>query len=588
MLIDDSNSKENKAESLREEIAELRKDAGVAARIQEETAIFDQAVAGIATGLFVEDETEAGVIANFVGAMSGAFIATGFFSLRKKLPKRFRDKLNVTQANPWSRRFKTLFVLGQKCGELAGDFLPIPLHLPFSSITRKMFSKVTGYFTGILFGIAGIAFFKGDLSEAEEKIFRFGRDAWTKYAKTGLTFGYYLGIVIGAVVGTFLLPGVGTLAGTLIGGAIGSITGFITAMVAVPIINKIKNAYAAYKAKKNPAFPEKKPEEAGFFNSYRTNYIRAGMALGGGIGGIIGGLLGVFLLPGLGAIPGTLIGAAFGSLLGGVVYGIAGPYISKRFGLSDNVNSHDYAIRTASMFGGTNGLGQGLSPLSPKLGAITPSIGSTIFGLIGVARQTYKAKKAGATNPEEDDYILPWTQRAATGVMMGSAIGAFIGFFIFPPFGSPIGAGLGGLLGGIIACAAEPLLRKLGFLPKLPTTNTQPTNNTGERAPPPADQPNQNKGLSRSDSKTPIPSSPIDIRNKLQKLAPSASSKSTVSSKQEQPIGAPPKLVSNARFYQAGPTMWTKTKPKKPATSQIKLCQYRQTTEVSTRNSKHH
>lgn len=161
-------------------------------------------------------------------------------------------------------------------------------------------------------------------------------------------------------------------------------------------------------------------------------------------------------------------------MIGGFILGVVGPYIS-RYMKDSGANSFDYVIRTSAMFGGNVGLGQAMTPCVPVLGELcVPAISATT-ATIGIAAETLRERLQNPNAPV-NDRILPWTQRAASGVMIGAALGGLIGFLIFPPTGGFIGAGIGGFVGGVIACLAEPVLRKTGFLTTSPMKTQQQLN----------------------------------------------------------------------------------------------------------------
>lgn len=442
----------------------LRQDAFTAIRFQEETGILMMAIIGIITELADADESQASNISSYIGAILGASVASGYFLIRKRISAKWARKLETRQINMWARRFKTSFVFGQNIGNVIGDFLPLPPHLPGMQMTQKILSKVIGYALGIICGVGGVIFFSGELSPSGEKYLKIGRDSWTKYGKAGLVYGSSVGAIVGGLIGAFLLPHWGMMLGTTVGGSIGAVAGFVVSMTAVPLINLIRvKLFNKTEGQDNTEhkFNRLKVYVQNLFSEYRTNYIRAGMTWGSSIGSLVGGILGAFVFPVLGPIGGAAFGGAIGSVIGGVVLGIAGPVIGQYLS-KDSANTYDYGIRTAALMGGNMGMGEVVIPFAPPVGVVAPGAGSAAWGLIGAIREFYHGRKLKVQEKKDEDHVLPWTTRVASGLIAGSGIGGLIGL-AFPPFGVFIGSGVGGLVGGVVAAVAEPLLKRLGW-----------------------------------------------------------------------------------------------------------------------------
>lgn len=454
----------NPSPAPQQKLAEARERWDTASRINEQFTIFSIALMTPVTLLTDEDATEAVFTANFIGCILGIIAGGGWILFEKKLPLSLRKKLNANHANPWSRRAKTCFVLGSKVGEMIGYFIPLP-KLPGFHLTQKIITKILAAFIGILFGIGGVIFFNADLNEKTEKLLKIGRDSWTKYCKAGIVAGSCIGSLTGGILGTVFFLGLGTASGIAIGGAIGSVLGFISTALAVPCMNYIK---LHFKKAQSSEIQTQTSTFSAFFNNYRTNYFRAGLTLGSNIGAVIGAILGVVTFPSIGLALGGLLGGAAGGIIGGVALSLLGPLIS-RYAVEHKkrtANTFDYGLRTGAMFGGYTGLGQALSPTVGAYGTTFPAIGGAFFGLVGAGREIYHARQLEKEGGKDEAYLLPWSQSAASGIMIGSTIGGFIGILLFPPLGGAIGGGLGGLLGGVFALTAFPyLLKKCGTIP---------------------------------------------------------------------------------------------------------------------------
>lgn len=494
----------------------VRQDADTAIRLNETANIIGSSV-GVSTLIPFWNRASNGdyikVWYNFIGTMFGIAISLGWVLVLKLLPtKKARDYWRTLilpdKLNPWSRRFKTMFVLGLKIGDIVGNVVPIPLLPGGHTITNKIFSTLIGYTCGLVLGLTGLIFFrvdflnyfkKRDWEDTLKKYFEFGveGDGWSKYVKRVIVWSSHIGTIVGAIIGLFFFsPEIGIV----IGSAIGGLFGFLLGTILIPIGNVIKYHVAPrIKNLINKYFPKKSPPDdsssketlvkeksfverfiAKFYSDYKTNQIRAGMAFAGAIGGVAGALIGAFLLPGLGAIAGAAIGNAIGAVIGGLLFGFVGPVISHYFfGSVDTGNSPDYAFRTGSLVGSKQGIAPAITAKIPSdYNPIVPEAGVLITGLFGVGREFFyrqyvkfrskKAKPSSIFNDPEyvKDHILPWTQRMATGIIIGSAIGSFIGMFAFPGIGIPIGSAIGAVVGASLAIAIVPLFKWLGLTPK--------------------------------------------------------------------------------------------------------------------------
>lgn len=372
--------------------------------------------------------------------------------------------------NPWARIWKTCYVFGKNLGDLIGRFIP----LPFVSHIN-LTGKILGFVLGIICGVGGLLFFKEELTESQHSYLKLGRDGWTKYGKTGLVYGGSVGGIIGGFLGLSLGPA-GIIAGVTLGSLIGSLIGFVVSVAIVPIFNRLKLKI----------FPNAKSSFRLNLDTYRTNYIRAGLSLGACIGAFIGGLLGTVFLPGLGTMGGMALGGAIGGAVGGLIWGVVGPQVAHHLENPNSGNTYDYAVRASIMFGDKTGLGGALKKV-PVIGNFVASFCGAVAGVIGGiyeicnASKLREIKKEGDREKKEQGYILPWTQWVPTGIVVGSAIGGFIGIFAGGPIGMLIGSGIGGLIGGVLACYAEPFLRKFGLIPTVALVVPV----SGEQPPPP-------------------------------------------------------------------------------------------------------
>lgn len=497
---------------------QLKQDAEIAIRLNE---LFNILFSSIAALFMIPlwnhegDDNFVKVCYNFVGAVVGVIVAVGWFLPRKKMRDWWRNSIIPDKLNPWSRRFKTMFVVGLKIGDIVGNLIPIPTFLPGGQISHKVLAAFIGYGVGLILGLTGLVFFKIDFlahfkkknwESTFKKYFEFGTDGdgWSKYAKMTTVWSANFGTIIGAFLGFFYFsPAVGIA----VGGAIGALAGCLSGLIIIPLGNVIKYKILKKEYKPNAAQPcndqttetEKKPFLERCFSRYRTNHIRAGAALGGALGGIVGALLGAFLFPVFGPLAGAAVGNAIGALLGGVIFGVLGPMINEQFFYASDIdtgNSPDYALRTAAMLGSKQGIGPAVSSkFSSDYQPIVPEAASVTAGLLGVGREffyrqyiKFRAKKTNTKLSEAyvKDYILPWTQRMATGIVIGSAVGSFVGLLAFPGLGVPVGSAIGAVVGAVAAVIIEGVCRKLGWIPKpapKATTDAMQAATTSEEKP---------------------------------------------------------------------------------------------------------
>ncbi|MES2216973.1 MAG: hypothetical protein V4501_01035 [Pseudomonadota bacterium] len=375
--------------------------------------------------------------------IGGVVIATGLhFALKEKYKK-------VKSLNPLYRTFKTLATAGTELGLLIADVLQFQLIYQF--LATAIFALGVGF-------IAIPYWLYREYVMDKEKYplhlrnqhYKTGIEGWSKYGKTFLIFGMYVGEVIGTWV-TYAIGGVGklTMADITLYGAMGSVGIFVTGLILVPIINKISG---------DKLLTEK--------DNFRNNYVRSGITLGIALGSA----LGFFLLPGLLPAVAMAIGASIGSVIGGIALGVYGSsitrYIQKNWHVKEDTdNSWDYATRNSSYFFGFVGAAIGffIPFFVPVIGGslMGAAIGNAIASVPGWLAGLYMIRLARLTSPEEQKATtLPWTQRIAYGTMFGSMIGATIGFsfgWIGGPAGSVLGATLGFSAGAILGGLAYGL-----------------------------------------------------------------------------------------------------------------------------------
>ena len=339
----------------------------------------------------------------------------------------FKDKYKkIRSLNPLYRNFKTLATAGTELGLIFYNLRYLPMVL-----STTIFSLALGILA-LPYWLYREYYSKTPL-ELRNVYSRVGPEGWSKYAKTFLVFGMYLGEVIGNFV-SFAARG-DFLRNIAIYGAIGSFATFIVGLIAVPLINK---------------FFDKKLISTK--DAFRNNYVRSGITFGVALGSAIGFVIGTVAFPGLGSLAGMAMGAAFGSVIGGISLGVFGKKITtllqKHWKVSENTdNSWDYATRNMSYLVGFVGAAVGFLVPIPGGALVGITLGTAVGGAIGWAAGFFVIRAARKVLVEETrSKTLPWTQRIANGTMVGSMIGATIGF-LFGLIGGPAGAVLGATIG---------------------------------------------------------------------------------------------------------------------------------------------
>jgi hypothetical protein len=355
-----------------------------------------------------------------VDKFSGFIIGTGFhFLFRSKYKK-------VRSLNPLYRNFKTLATAGTELGLIFYNLRYLPMVL-----STAIFSLAVGILA-IPYWVYRQYYSKTPV-DLRNVYTRVGPEGWSKYAKTFLVFGMYLGEVIGNFV-SFVTRG-DFLRNIAIYGAIGSFVTFLAGLIAVPLINK---------------FFDKKLISTK--DAFRNNYVRSGITFGVALGSAIGFVIGTVAFPGLGSLAGMAMGAAFGSVIGGISLGVYGKkittYLQRKWKVKENTdNSWDYATRNMSYLFGFIGAAIGFVVPVPGGALVGATLGTAVGGAIGWAAGFFVIRAARIVSPEETkSKVLPWTQRIANGTMVGSMIGATVGFLL-GLIGGPAGAVLGATIG---------------------------------------------------------------------------------------------------------------------------------------------
>lgn len=281
-----------------------------------------------------------------------------------------------------------------------------------------------------------------------------GTEGWSKYGKTLLVFGTSLGQIGGALF-AYLRQTSLVVARTSIAiwGGITAVGSFVLGLILVPLINWCSEKFSGEKALVTSK--EKK-------DVFRNNYIRAGMTLGLSLGTAIGFGLGAFLP--FGSLIGATVGGAIGSVILGIAIGIKGRQISEYVRVNwkiskDTENSWDYATRTTSY--AFTSVGALIGFFLPVPGGMVAGVllGGAIGGALGwfVGLPVIRQARQGGKKEEYLSASLPWTQRVATGVNLGTMLGAIVGLIIGAA-GGPLGivaavslcSSIGGVLGSVV------------------------------------------------------------------------------------------------------------------------------------------
>lgn len=440
---------------------------------------------------------------------SFTFAIAWLLILNKKLEnKHYKSKTEYLvdikhELNPWYRSFKACSSLGNSIGQAATEILFLIPGMTFVPLPAKAALKIflSGFF-GIVFGLIGgllspILFGTDDIrTTPNSSIFHIGKDGWGRYAKTGISFGSLIGSAIGAIIGFISpIPG-GMAAGMAIGGSIGGIIGFFVMAGMVPFVNYLINLIS-------PPTPEEEKQTIKD-NPYRTKYMRTGLAFGVYLGTVVGFILGIcFPFPGA-TVLFMAVCSAFFAIVSAVAFAILGPRISNW------LSSKDLSYSSFDFGAGTGGMGlQLISNIAgaactfagvaiEKLGDLICAIGGVVGSIIGGIYDGYQARKSSneadaqdaafekelieklksshlfereaAEKSYRDEYktkkrksfeenqpLIPWSQRGGVFLTYGSAIGNMIGALLAKVFGGPSGAsasmgqGAGALISAVVS-----------------------------------------------------------------------------------------------------------------------------------------
>jgi hypothetical protein len=409
-----------------------------------------------------------------VDKMSGLVIGT-------LLHKIFESKYKkIDTINPLYREVKTLAAAATQVAIIAADLLPLPqavasafFVLPVIIFTvpywlyseyyvkpkkAKSAARAVNPLISSEMVVAETDATESVAAEAQTKksnqYTRMGTEGWSKYAKTSLVFGMYIGEVVGNIV-SFVMRG-DYLRNILVYGAVGSVVAFIAGVVMVPVINRFFG---------NKLITSK--------DNFRNNYVRSGITLGIAVGAVIGfGLALVF--PAIGIPVGMAVCSAFGSVLGGVLLGYKGRkitlYLQDNWKVEKNTdNSWDYATRNLSYFLGFVGAAIGFFIPIPGGSLVGAAVGTAIGSTLGWGGGLLLIRQARKNcNHDYPAETLPWTQRIANGTMIGSIIGITLGigagFLIGGPAGAVLGASLGFSAGAVLGGVAYVLYDKTARL----------------------------------------------------------------------------------------------------------------------------
>lgn len=154
--------------------------------------------------------------------------------------------------------------------------------------------------------------FKKIKKKKEISLHTTGTEGPSRYSKSSLMFFSAVGQVIGIIIG-ITKDATANLMGAIYAAIAGTI-GFMGSIIFVPLINKL--------------FSKILVTETG--NTFRTNYVRAGIALGGLVGAVLWIPLGPLLVPTLSVFIGISFFSAAASIIGGIALGAFGNKITKK------------------------------------------------------------------------------------------------------------------------------------------------------------------------------------------------------------------------------------------------------------------
>jgi hypothetical protein len=385
------------------------------------------------------DDQLDGVADKIGGVVIGGLLHLAFQRYYKK----------IVSLNPLYRNFKTLAFAGTAIGIVVASLTALPMLLSTVVFSLGLASIAIPY------KLLRDRYLVATPMDERNRYFKTGVEGWSKYGKTFLVYGMYVGELFGLIMGP-LVRGGDLLRNIALFGAIGSVVSFLAGLIIIPIGNRFFNDMFISKDKEDGSKDK---------DSFRNNYVRSGITLGIAVGTIIG-----FIAWPSAAILAMTIGAAFGAVVGGIALGALGSGITKYIQDNWNVkedtdNSWDYATRNSSYLFGFIGAAIGFFvPVPGGLlagGAIGTTIGgvavgaalagATICGAVasvigwGLGLAVIRAARITA-RLERKAETLPWTQRIAFGSMYGSMLGATLGFTM-GLIGGPALATMGGTLG---------------------------------------------------------------------------------------------------------------------------------------------
>lgn len=138
--------------------------------------------------------------------------------------------------NPLYRTFKTLASLGMSVGIFIANILPMP------ATAKGFFAAVFADIACLVIGLFALPYWLirqyilKTPANLRHQFTKTGNEGWSKYAKTALVFGTYLGQALGALFG--YVSHSNLLTTLAIGSAVGAITCFAASLIFVPLINK--------------------------------------------------------------------------------------------------------------------------------------------------------------------------------------------------------------------------------------------------------------------------------------------------------------------------------------------------------------